>query len=470
MSQRVKFTANRVAKFRCDTAKQQQIIWDSEASGLGLRATRSGAKSYIFETRLHRKTLRLTIGDIRDWPIDGPSGNTKTARAEARRLKTLTDSAIDPREQAAEQRERAESKKVEAARREGTVAVAWAAYILARKHKWSARHLADHETVADAGGKKKLRGEGVTAPGPLAGLMPLTLTQIDASHVKAWLSEEAAHRATRADLAFRLFRAFLAWCETTTNYCGIVPASARDSRIAKDVLPRKSPKQDCLQREQLPGWFAAVRAISNPTIAAYLQILLLTGARRESLAALTWENVDFRWLSITIRDKDESKGGADGMRTIPVTPYVANLLADLKRRNEAPPPAHRILHGKKIAIDLNNWKPSVWVFTSKTAKSGRLQDPTQQHYRARDTAAIEGLTLHGLRRSFATLSEWVEVPTGVVAQIMGHKPSATAERHYKRRPLDLLRKWHVSIEAWILDAGEVQFDLVQNGSPQIRAA
>ena len=28
---------------------------------------------------------------------------------------------------------------------------------------------------------------------------------------------------------------------------------------------------------------------------------------------------------------------------------------------------------------------------------------------------------------------------GVVAQIQGHKPSALAEKHYRRRPLDLLR-------------------------------
>jgi len=60
------------------------------------------------------------------------------------------------------------------------------------------------------------------------------------------------------------------------------------------------------------------------------------------------------------------------------------------------------------------------------------------------------VSLHGLRRSFSTLSEWVEVPTGIVAQIQGHKPSAIAEKHYKKRPLDLLRMWHEKIEAWIL--------------------
>jgi len=40
---------------------------------------------------------------------------------------------------------------------------------------------------------------------------------------------------------------------------------------------------------------------------------------------------------------------------------------------------------------------------------------------------------------------------------MGHKPSATSEKHYKRRPLDMLRMFHVRIEAWFLsEAGIAQ--------------
>ncbi len=46
----------------------------------------------------------------------------------------------------------------------------------------------------------------------------------------------------------------------------------------------------------------------------------------------------------------------------------------------------------------------------------------------------------------------------MVAQIQGHKPSATAEKHYKRRPLDLLRVHHERIETWILEQAGVQFD------------
>ena len=40
---------------------------------------------------------------------------------------------------------------------------------------------------------------------------------------------------------------------------------------------------------------------------------------------------------------------------------------------------------------------------------------------------------------------------------MGHKPSALAERAYRRRPLDLLRVWHAKLEAWILKEAGVAF-------------
>jgi integrase len=98
-----------------------------------------------------------------------------------------------------------------------------------------------------------------------------------------------------------------------------------------------------------------------------------------------------------------------------------------------------------------------WIFSSPTSASGRLSEPNTPHARACNAAGLEGLTLHGLRRSFSSLTEWLEVPAGVVAQIQGHKPSATAEKHYKVRPLELLRLHHERIEAWILEQAGVKF-------------
>jgi integrase len=175
-----------------------------------------------------------------------------------------------------------------------------------------------------------------------------------------------------------------------------------------------------------------VQKIGNPVISSYLQSLLLTGARRNELAALRWADVDFQWKSLTIRDKVE------GERTIPLTPYVEHLIITLPRRNE-------------------------FVFSSPAAASGRLEEPRNPHNKALSAAALPALSLHGLRRSFGTLSEWVEVPAGIVAQIMGHKPSAIAEKHYIQRELDLLHLWHVKIEAWILEQATIKFVPVQAG-------
>jgi len=45
----------------------------------------------------------------------------------------------------------------------------------------------------------------------------------------------------------------------------------------------------------------------------------------------------------------------------------------------------------------------------------------------------------------------------VVAQIMGHAPNATAEKHYINRPLELLAVWQNKYEAWILAQAGVKF-------------
>jgi hypothetical protein len=38
---------------------------------------------------------------------------------------------------------------------------------------------------------------------------------------------------------------------------------------------------------------------------------------------------------------------------------------------------------------------------------------------------------------------------------MGHKPSALAEKHYRKREISLLRQWHTLIEKFILDAAGI---------------
>lgn len=466
MAKKENLTAASVAKATCPPGKQQFILWDAKAPGLGVRVTATGAKAYIFESWLHGKSIRVTIGDPKTWPLDGPAGVTETARAEATRLKTMTDKGVDPRTEKLERRAKAEAFAADAKHKAEPAIEIWKRYIEIRRPKWSTAHIDDHEKVIKLGGEKRTRGRRkgeseLTQPGALLALLQRPLSDIDADAVKAWLQVEAEMRPTHARLCFGLLRAFLNWCSDQKEYRTFVHTDACAARVAKEELPPKGAKDDCLQREQLKAWFAEVLKLS-PVQSAYLQVVLLTGPRRNELTRLRWEKMDFKWGSMTIKDK------VDGERTIPMTPYVASLLRGLQRINETPPPKYRILNGKKVENDLSAWKPSQWVFFSKAAKSGHIEEPRAAHDKAVKAAAIPDLTIHGLRRSFATLSEWVEAPEGVVAQIQGHKPSATREKHYKKRPLDLLRMWHTKIEAWILEEASITLPTVKQKSTAVK--
>lgn len=421
------FTVSRVEGFACEPNKKQSFYWDSKSPGLGVRVSAGGSRSYIFESRLFGKTIRTTIGDTRTWELG-------KARTEASRLKTAVDEGIDPREQRAEQQAAHEARHAAAKRHDATFGEAWDAYVESRKSFWSERHYQDHLQHASIGGQPRKRGKGMTDPGPLAALRPVKLGDLTGERIAQWLTEQSAVRPTMTALSFRLLRAFIRWASDSKGYAGLTPPEAYKARDVKDAVPRVKAKEgDVLQREQLKAWFVAVRGISNFVQSTYLQGLLITGARREELAGLKWEDVDLRWRSITLDDKVEGTGG----RTIPLPPYLASLLAEQKKRDKGQSP---------------------WVFPSPRSEDGKIAEPRIAHVKALRTADLPHVSLHGLRRSFGTLSEWVEVPVGVVAQIQGHKPSAVAEKHYRRRPLDLLRKWHDQIEAWMLEQAGIELD------------
>ena len=268
---------------------------------------------------------------------------------------------------------------------------------------------------------------GLHIPGPIYPLIALKLSELTPETIEAWAAKEAKTRPTYGRLAWRCFKAFLTWCSEQKEYQHLLPVNPAKTKKAREAFGKPAVKSGSLEKSQLPAWFTAVGNLDNAVISAYLQTVLLTGARPGEILGMRWADINLKWNGITIRDKVE------GERVIPLTPYVSHLLTKLPRRNE-------------------------FVFSSPTAKGGAVSIPRSHHVGACKVAGLEGLTLHDLRRSFKSLTEWLEIPAGVVAQIMGHKPSATAEKHYTVRPLDLLRVHHEKIEAWILEQAGIVLD------------
>ncbi len=413
---KVELTAGKIAKFKCSEGKTRTYLWCKEVKGFGVIATGAGSKSFIFQSKINGKSARLTIGDVRVWSI-------VDAQKEARRLQILIDKGNDPRQVKADEAAGKEvaiaAMKAKEVRETATVGDAWDEYVVTMKPTWGELHLHDHVRAMQQGGEKRTRSNKLTEPGTLASLADIKLIALTIKLMTAWAKVEGTKRPARARNARTLLSTFLNWCIAHPTYGSIVTSNPAQSKEVKKHLGKKATsKNDALQREQLPTWFNAVKQIQNPVISAYLQGLLLTGARPNEMVSISWEDIDFQWNTLTIKDKVE------GLRVIPLTPYVSQLLAMLPRRNE-------------------------WVFSSPTSASGHLVEPRIAHDKACDIAGLD-VTLHGLRRSFSSLCEWIEMPAGIAAQIQGHKPSGVREKHYIRRPLDLLRVWHVKIETWIL--------------------
>ena len=424
----------------CPADRPFVLVKDADKKGLRLRVTQAGGKHWQFETRIKGKLFTRALGE---WP----AVSIAEAKEEAHRLRGLAEKGTDPREierqqqaereaaQAAAQaaaeaaQAQAEREAAEAAERALTVGEVWPLYLAQgrpkRRDAWKPRYRADLESMASPGGEPKKRGQGVTLPGPLWPLMGLALVDVTPDTLAKWHESEALRGKHQAARALMMFRGFLRWCAARPEYRSLTDRDAGKAAAIVESLPSNTKRTDTLEAAQVPGWWQGVEEPSNRTASAYLRALLLTGARREELASLTWANVDFRWRKLTLADKVEDT------RTIPLTAYMAHLLATLPRVGQ-------------------------YVFAS-TGKAGRITDTRASHARALQSAGIERLTIHGLRRSFSLLGEAAGAPAGAIAQVMGHKPSATAEG-YRPRSIDALRPFLERIEAHILQLAGVQFD------------
>jgi integrase len=418
---KIRLSGAAIKRMECPPTKQQELFWDVDCPSLGVRVTKTGYKAYIFQGFYRGKDVRVTIGRTDAWPIPD-------AQKKARELQRMIDNGRDPRDLKREADAEHARRVAEDLAKSLTAQSVWEDYMARgrppgrEKKKWSVRYKADLEKFASPGGEKKKRGKGLTRQGPLVPLLQLSLLSIDDDVQKEWFDEEEETSGLpQATRAFRMFQAFLNWCLSEPKYKRYIQACAIAPASVTRYLGGSNARKDVIEKSQLKPWWRAVESLENSTASVFLRVCLLTGSRREQLASLQWKDVSFQWKRIHLHDK------VHGERNLPLTPYVEKLLLSLKNNGD-------------------------YVFAAET-ESGYISEPSSALSTAnRDAGGVE-VTVHGLRRSFRTLVGWIDPPVaaGVIAQIMGHKPSATAEKHYNVIPLEMLKVHHQRIERWFLD-------------------
>jgi hypothetical protein len=136
-----------------------------------------------------------------------------------------------------------------------------------------------------------------------------------------------------------------------------------------------------------------------PFATAGLRLLILTGARKSEIQTAKWEHVDFERSCLRLPD---SKTGA---KTIPLGAAALDLLQDLPRVEGNP----YILPGYNNGgyyVGL----PKAWL-------------------RVRKAARLEGVRLHDLRHSFASVAASAGDSLLLIGAILGHRDSKTTQRY-----------------------------------------
>ena len=277
----------------------------------------------------------------------------------------------------------------------------------------------------------------VEQPGHLAPMLDMRLADITSDAVVSWLKREQKRSVRQATRAAAMLSGFLRWCSQQPEYRDLVHREAAlSSSLPDDLVPAAKRRTDHVDGEQLPAWFEGVSTLRDPVQRVLLKMLLLTGARRESMASLRWRDVDLQHDRMALANKSDATS-----RVIPLAPYGKHLLTSLPRSSE-------------------------FVFAAET-KTGYVAEPRSAHERALKSAGLEHVSIHGLRRSFMGLAESAGAPDGAIRQIAGHAPRDVHEG-YKTRSVADLRPHMERIERFILDRAGIAFDAAAKTSGGLR--
>lgn len=211
--------------------------------------------------------------------------------------------------------------------------------------------------------------------------------------------------------------------------CDINPAKG----IKKE---REKSRERFLQTDELPRFFKALSIEQNTAIRDYVLLSLLTGARRENVLSMRWEQISFERKEWRI---PRTKNGE--AQTVPLGEEVLEVLRERKAVQE-----------KK---DRDNKDKNFDFVFPGAGRTGHLAEPRKGWLRILKRAEIKDLRLHDLRR---TLGSW-QARTGasliVIGKSLNHKSHATTQI-YSRLDIDPVRKSVETATSAILEAAGVK--------------
>ncbi|TIO26930.1 site-specific integrase [Mesorhizobium sp.] len=357
-------------------AKGNEISYDKDIKGFGVRVTAAGAKSFILNYRT-RSGLerRYTIGSFSDWKC-------AAARTEATELKRRIDMGFDP------------MGEVAAAREAKTVADLCDRFEkdhLTKKRDSTAR---DYKALIKNHILPALKNKKVAE---------VEFTDIDGLHRK--ISKHAPYLANRTVAVLsKMFGLAIKWKWRTDN-----PAKGIERNDEQKRHRYLSPAE-------LAKLTEALTALEDQQAANIFRLLLLTGSRRGEVQAAKWEQFD---LAAGVWTKPGSTTKQKTMHRVPLSAPARLLLTQL--REKAKPDAVYVFPGRgadhRVEIK-NEWREvciAAGIVVTEISGEKVLVKPSAR--------------IHDLRHTYASVLASAGLSLPIIGALLGHSQPATTARY-----------------------------------------
>jgi integrase len=352
--------------------KSNQITYDDDVPGFGVRVTAGGARSYVlnYVTRAGRER-RFTIGSADDWKATG-------ARDEAKRLRRLIDEGGDP------------LGDIEDERAAPTVAELIERFV--------AEHVVRKRPSTGAAYRRALDLHIRPHFGAHLKVADVRFEHIDALHRKLTKGGSPYQANRCVAVISKMFSLAVRWRMRPDN-----PAKGVEKNY-------ESKRKRYLSADELARLCAALAAYSDQQITNVFRLLLMTGARRGEVLAMEWGALD---LGTGIWTK---AGSTTKQRTDHVVPLSA--------------PARQLLvEIQADYIRLHPKKPLPQHVFPGSGERGHIVEVKKAWRRITKAAEITGLRIHDLRHSFASQLASGGASLPLIGALLGHSNPTTTHRY-----------------------------------------
>ncbi len=411
---RFKFTKANINSLALPTERKQEYHYDTDCKGLGICVGAGGTKTYFIEKKVGKKTIRKKIGFHGPWV---PETVRKHAGDKIRDL----DQGIDPRDQKNDQE-----------LLDTTLAQILGKYLDTKNLKPKTKQI--YKGAID-----RCFEHWLDKP-----IISITKNMVEQRYTELLNTDwqRGTSGTAQAHQAMRTLRAVLNYARVTSEDStgkAVLPVNPVDRLKDADLWRPVEERETYIKKTELKAWYRAVMRLKNTTMRDFLLVALFSGLRRNEVATLQWHQIDFNEKVITIPAAKRKKVGKKPMKALvlPMTSYLETLL---KARHEA-------WKAKKVQQIGNDF-----VFPGE-GKGGHIVEVKKSIDNVIKNSGVTFST-HDLRRTYATLSESLDVPFLCVKRLLGHTTDDITSA-YVIESIDRLRQPAETIASFFEAACEI---------------